>query len=176
MATLIGLAAPYNQEIEINGQRESIATTAFADIIDSQREVKAYVDHDPTKLLARRANSTLELFDRNDGLHVRIQLPSTQLGSDVQAMAESGLLSGMSIGFRLQGRRSEDDDALRTTDLSDFKAYARRGLPSGILDAIDLREVSILTGREPAYKSTYVKIATDERSLNMKMRYFELAT
>jgi len=74
---------------------------AFADTLRSGRDVLALVDHDPGRLLGRTKNSTLRLAEDQRGLSFSIDIPDTQIGRDVLAMAERGDLGGASFGFRV---------------------------------------------------------------------------
>ena len=65
------------------------------------RDVLALMDHQPDRLLARTSNGTLRLTETAEGLRFELDAPNTQLGHDAVAMAEAGLLGGVSIGFRV---------------------------------------------------------------------------
>ncbi len=97
-----------------------------------------WVDHNPTRLLARTRSGSLRLSEDAKGLAFAIDVPETRDGADVLALAERGDLGGMSFAFtvpaggeRWEGRRRE----LRT---------------------VELREISVVSGF-PAYDGTSVQ-------------------
>jgi HK97 family phage prohead protease len=96
-----GMAVPYNEASEdLGGFREMFKPDAFDETLKSSAEIRAGVEHDFGKKLARRSKGTLELDNRQDGLHVAITLPKTSVGSDAEEEVRAGLLDGMSIEFR----------------------------------------------------------------------------
>lgn len=96
--TLVGVAAVYNtpttRQRDFPGT-ETIARGAFDAVLD--QDVLALVDHDTTKLIGRTASGTLRLASRDDGLHISVDLPDTQVGHDVRTLVERGDLRGMSF-------------------------------------------------------------------------------
>lgn len=132
---LEGYAATFGTEARVADFTEMIAPGAFAAGLG--RDIVALVDHDRTRLLARTRSGTLELREDEKGLSFALQVPDTQHGRDVLALAERGDLGGMSFGFtvpaggeRWQGRKRE-------------------------LTKIDLREISVVSAW-PAYEGTSV--------------------
>lgn len=116
---LEGYAATFGGEARIGGNMiETIAPGAFGASLRSNQDVLALVDHDPARLLARTRSGTLRLSEDSRGLHFDLDLPDTQNGRDVLALAERNDLGGMSFGFiardeNIDGERRE----LRTVDL-----------------------------------------------------------
>lgn len=132
--TLEGYAAVFGVRAKIADFDETIRPGAF-DASLAQGDKLALVDHDPTKLLARTRNGSLKLAEDSRGLHFAIDLPHTQLASDILALAEARSLGGASFGFI--AKRDEWAGSLRT------------------LHAVDLREISIVSAW-PAYPETTV--------------------
>lgn len=86
-------------------------------------DVRALLDHDPSKLLGRQASGTLRLGEDETGGWYEVDLPDTTVGRDVARLLERGDLSGSSFGFRalMDGvRLDEDDDGLLVRTLSRF--------------------------------------------------------
>ncbi|MFV0303065.1 MAG: HK97 family phage prohead protease [Paracoccus sp. (in: a-proteobacteria)] len=134
---LIGYAATFNTETRIgDAWRESIAPGAFAASLASGRDVLALVDHDTTRVLGRTRSGSLRLSEDSRGLAFEIDLPDTQPGRDVLALAERGDLGGMSFGFIARDERRDG---------------ARRELR-----AVDLLEISVVSAW-PAYPETLVQ-------------------
>lgn len=134
---LEGYAAVFGSEARIADFTEVIAAGAFAASIGPGKDILALADHDPARLLARTKSGTLRLSEDAKGLAFSLDVPDTQAGHDVLALAERGDLGGMSFGFtvpkggeRWTGNRRE-------------------------LRAIDLKEVSVVSAW-PAYGDTTV--------------------
>jgi uncharacterized protein len=95
---LHGYAATFGTEARIGALRETIRPGAFKGSLKG-RDVVALVDHDNAKLLARTRSGSLRLQEDDKGLSFELDLPDTQAGRDVLALAERGDLGGMSFGF-----------------------------------------------------------------------------
>jgi len=139
--TLRGYAAVFNLLSEQLGNfRESIRPGAFTNTLAAGADVRALVDHDPSKILGRTVAGTLHLNQDSHGLLANIDLPNTSVGSDVYESVKRGDISQMSFGFKCI------KDAWPTRD--------RREL----LD-VALIDVSIVT--YPAYPQTSVAVRSD---------------
>ena len=128
---LEGYAALFGSEARIGKIRETIAPKAFGLSLASGRDVLALADHDPAKVLARTRSGTLRLSEDTRGLAFDLDVPGTNLGRDLLALAERGDLGGMSFGFRaVDEKRDGDTRQLRQVDLIEisivqaFPAYA----------------------------------------------------
>lgn len=136
---LEGYAAVWNTPARIGGFTESIRPGAFrATLATPGRDVLALVDHDPSRLLARTGSGTLRLAEDSRGLRFELDVPPTQLGNDVLALAERGDLGGASFGFRVP----PGGDAWPARDVRELRA-------------VELIEVSIVQAF-PAYAATTV--------------------
>jgi len=134
---LEGYAAVFDSPARIGGFTEIIKPGAFRATLEARADVLALVDHDPARLLARTASGTLRLAEDSRGLSFAIDVPDTQLGRDVLALAERRDLGGMSFSFR--------------TKAEGWPAADRRELR-----AVDLIEVSVVQAF-PAYSATSVQ-------------------
>jgi len=150
---LEGYAATFDTEARIADFTEVILPGAFAGSIEG-RDVLALMDHDSSKVLGRTKTGTLELREDEHGLVFSIEVPDTQAGRDVLALAERGDLGGMSFGFtvskngeRWNGRKRE-------------------------LSAVELHEVSVVSAW-PAYDKTTVNARNQTPKLNLAIRYME---
>lgn len=137
---LEGVAAPFNSPASVGTWTETIAPGAFSASLRAGRDVLALLDHDPTRLLARSSNGTLRLAETAAGLEFSLDVPSTTLGADALAMAEAGLLGGVSIGFRLASKTADVWPTPNTRTLL----------------AVDLIELSLIQAF-PAYSATSVQ-------------------
>lgn len=97
---LEGVAAPFSVPTKVGSFAETIAPGAFTATLSQRGDVLALLDHAPDKLLARVSNGSLRLQETAAGLEFSLDVPATTLGADALAMAEAGLLGGVSIGFR----------------------------------------------------------------------------
>jgi len=134
---LEGYAAVFGSEARIANFTETIAPGAFVDTLSGARDIVALVDHDATRLLARTKSGTLRLGEDHTGLTFALDVPETQAGRDVLALAERGDLGGMSFGFTVPkgGER--------------WQGHLRQ------LTRVDLREISVVSAW-PAYQDTTV--------------------
>lgn len=116
---LEGYAAIFDNEAEIGSSFiETIAQGAFAGSLRGNTDILALVDHDPSKMLARTKSGTLRLSEDTRGLAFDLDLPDTQAGRDVLALAERGDLGGMSFGFTaIDENRDGNRRELRVVDL-----------------------------------------------------------
>jgi len=135
---LEGWAATFGAEARIGTFTETIAPGAFAASLADGSDKLALVDHDPGKLLARTRSKTLRLTEDERGLSFSLDVPDTQLGRDVLALAERGDLGGMSFAFKVRPNGGERWSGDRRE-----------------LRAVDLAEVSIVLAW-PAYPDTSV--------------------
>ena len=133
---LEGHAAVFNSPAPIGDFTETIRAGAFRASLAGGRDVLALVDHDPARLLARTRSGTLRLHEDGRGLAFSLDVPDTQLGRDVLALAQRGDLGGCSFGFRVQ-------------------KDAWIGRTKRELQTVDLIEISIVHAH-PAYAQTSV--------------------
>jgi HK97 family phage prohead protease len=120
---LEGYAATFGAEARIGSFVETIASGAFAASLADGGDKLALVDHDPARVLARTRSGTLRLAEDSRGLSFSLDVPDTQAGRDVLALAERGDLGGMSFAFKVRpdgerwaGNRRE----LRSVDLAEI--------------------------------------------------------
>ncbi|WP_299821334.1 HK97 family phage prohead protease [uncultured Jannaschia sp.] len=142
---LEGYAAVFGAEARIGGGVvETIAPGAFRATLTANPDILALVDHDAARVLARTRSGTLRLSEDTRGLAFDLDVPDTQAGRDVLALAERGDLGGMSFGFTARDEARDGD---------------RRELR-----AVDLFEVSVVAAF-PAYASTVVTARSQAKPL-----------
>lgn len=132
---LTGYAALFGVEAKLGPIVETIAPGAFREVLAAKRDIVALQDHDAHKLLGRTASATLGLSEDAKGLAFDLDLPDTQAGRDVLALAERGDVGGMSFGFRPRANGESWSGERRT------------------LTNIDLVEISVVSAF-PAYPET----------------------
>lgn len=134
---LEGYAATFGTEARIAADfTETILPGAFSITLAARKDVLALVDHDTSKVLARTRSGTLRLAEDTRGLHFDLDVPATQAGNDVLALADRGDLGGASFAFLPIDERWDGD---------------RRELRS-----VDLKEISVVSAW-PAYDGTVVQ-------------------
>ncbi len=123
---LEGYAALFNSETRIGGEfTEVIVPGAFSATLSGSRDILALQDHDPTKVLARTRSGSLRLSEDSKGLAFELDLPDTQSGRDVLALAERGDLGGMSFGFTVKDQhRNGDRRELRAVELFEISVVS----------------------------------------------------
>lgn len=154
---LEGHAAVFDSPAPIGSFVETVKRGAFRSSLAAPgKDVLALVDHEPSRLLARTSSGTLRLSEDSKGLAFDLDLPETQLGRDVLALAQRGDLGGCSFGFRVT------DEAWPAAD--------RRELRS-----VDLVEISIVHAW-PAYAQTSVQARSRARApddVRQRRRFLE---
>src|SRR5206468_3119222 len=123
---------------------ERIDRGAFQAVLDAHPDVALLSGHDmgdPTSLLARTTNRTLDLSEDPKGLRVYATIAPTTRGGDLRTLIERGDITGMSFGFTVGDDEwtQEGGQTVRT-----IKSFA------------SLIEVSIVSF--PAYPSTDVSV------------------
>ena len=144
-----GYAATFGTDADLGGFRERIAPGAFRAALSG--DVLAMLDHDPGKVLGRTKSGTLRLTEDARGLAFSLDLPDTQAGRDVLALAERGDLGGMSFGFMVPEGGDEWRGNVRT------------------LKQVDLREISIVQAW-PSYPDTEIALRALLTSSDAKRR------
>ncbi|MDX9718435.1 MAG: HK97 family phage prohead protease [Thauera sp.] len=142
---LTGYAAVFGTETRMGSFTERIAPGAFSKSLASGRDILALLDHRADVLLGRTASGTLKLTEDAKGLRFDLELPDTQAGRDLVALAERGDLGGMSFGF------IAEDEA--------WTGNTRE------LRQVDLREVSVIQAF-PAYQQTEISLRNKPAELS----------
>ena len=154
---LEGYAALFGIEARVGTFTETIRAGAFTESL-SKPDIIALVDHDLARLLARTRSGSLRLYQDTRGLDFSLDVPETQAGRDVLAMAERGDVGGMSFGFNVPAGGDH------------WQGDARE------LRTIDLHEISVVMAW-PAYAGTVVNARALAQGgpwrLNLSRRYLE---
>lgn len=132
-----GYAATFSAEADLGAFRERIAPGAFRNALSG--DILALLDHDPGNVLGRTRSGTLRLTEDSRGLAFSLDLPDTQAGRDVLALAERNDLGGMSFGFTIPKGGESWSGETRT------------------LKTVDLKEISIVQAW-PAYPDTEIAL------------------
>jgi HK97 family phage prohead protease len=137
-----GYAVIFNSLSEdLGGFREVITPAAVDRSLAEGADIRALVNHDPSKVLGRTKSGTLKLSKDARGLLVDILPPDTTAGRDIIESVKRGDVSGMSFKFSV---------------LKD-EWRAENGTPIRSVTDMLIQEVSVVTF--PAYGATDVTIA-----------------
>lgn len=148
-STICGRAVVYNSmsnELRTTSGdtfREIILPGALSESLKSN-DILAFKEHDPAMLLGRSSAGTLRMMDKEDGLHVEIDVPDTSYGRDTLVSAERGDLNGFSFGF----------------NKPKTKNYSRAGAKIREIQSLNLREVSVVSS--PAYGETTLALRNED--------------
>ena len=84
---------------KIRGGYEAVERSAIDAVLD-RSDVRALVNHDPAKVLARQRAGTLKLATDESGLYFEIpNLPDTSYARDLRESVARGDIDGASFGF-----------------------------------------------------------------------------
>lgn len=135
VGTFSGWAARYNSPSLPLPFIERIAPGAFTRTLKSRNNIKMFVNHDDTLVLASTRAKTLRLEDRPEGLWVEADLPDVTYARDLRVLIERGDVHSMSFGFSSEEDTWSADGSERT------------------LESVRLHEVSVVTSTA-AYPAT----------------------
>jgi HK97 family phage prohead protease len=151
-----GLAIPFGTlSCDMGGWRERIAPAAFD--LDQLIDVLALVEHNPDKLLGRRASGTLQLCREAEGIGFTIRGGKTGLLRDTAEMVTRRDYPAMSFGMRIA---KEGGEAWERRELDGVSVRT-------VMRAI-LTDVSIVAN--PCYSSTSVRMCTGHGPLKRSRR------
>jgi len=140
-AVFSGYAAVFNSDSEPLPFVEQIRPGAFQRTLGARNNVKMFVNHDDTMVLASTRSGTLRLSEDGRGLRAEADLPDTTYARDLAVLLRSGVVDSMSFGFSVpRGGDEWSQDGQRR-----------------FLNEIRLHEVSVVTGF-PAYEATSATI------------------
>jgi HK97 family phage prohead protease len=153
--TFKGYAAVFDSDSEPLPFIERIQRGAFARTLKSRNNIRMYVNHNDSQLLASTRSGTLRLQEDSKGLLAEADLPMTTDGRNMSILLEQRIVDSMSFGFSVpRGGDTWSADGGRRT-----------------LTEVRLHEVSVVTG-QPAYAATSAsvrklaaRVAVDEVTL-----------
>lgn len=99
IGTVTGYAMRYGEPSLPLPFIERFEAGAFTRSLKSRNDIRLYVNHDDTKILASRRAGTLRLEDRAEGLWIEADLPDTTDGRDIRTLMGRGDVHEQSIGF-----------------------------------------------------------------------------
>ena len=90
-----GFAYRFGDQGFADGMKETIEPGAFRGLSDAM----LLLNHNP-ELPLGRAGKNMELRQTDKGLEFSAELPNTERGKEIYALAKAGILSGVSVGMR----------------------------------------------------------------------------
>lgn len=136
-----GYAAVFNSDSEPLPFIERIQPGAFRKSLRSKNNIRMYLNHDSSMLLATTRAKTLRLAEDERGLKVEADLPDTTVGRDLSTLIKRGDVDSMSFGFSVPARGDQWSDDGMVRELKEVRLY----------------EVSVVTGF-PAYQATSASV------------------
>ena len=136
-----GYAAVFNSDSEPLPFIERIVPGAFKRSLKSKNNIRMYLNHDSSMLLATTRAKTLRLAEDERGLKVEADLPDTTIGRDLSTLIKRGDVDSMSFGFSVPARGDSWSDDGMVRELKEVRLY----------------EVSVVTGF-PAYQATTASV------------------
>jgi len=136
-----GYAAVFNSDSEPLPFTERIMPGAFKKSLKSKNNVRMYLNHDSSMLLATTRAKTLRLNEDDRGLRVEADLPDTQVARDLATLMRRGDVDSMSFGFSVPAKGDNWSDDGMVRELREVRLY----------------EVSVVTGF-PAYAATSAQV------------------
>lgn len=114
--TLTGHAVVWDSIAELPHHYESMTRAAIDRALESDDDVKALFNHNPTMVLASTRAKTLRLETDSTGLRFEADLPDTSYARDLKELVARNDISAMSFGFlpgAYEWRRAPDGRQLR---------------------------------------------------------------
>ena len=99
---MTGYAAVFDRQSEdLGGFIETIARGAFTNVLASNPDVRALVNHNKSEILGRTKSGTLRLMEDGVGLRYEIDVPNTVTARSVVSASKRGDIDGSSFTFRV---------------------------------------------------------------------------
>lgn len=136
-----GYAAVFNSPSQPLPFTETVMPGAFKKSLNSRNNIRMYLNHDSSMLLATTRAGTLRLQEDSKGLLVDADLPPTTVGRDLSILMQRGDVDSMSFGFSVPRGGDKYSDDGTTRELKEVRLY----------------EVSVVTGF-PAYEATSASV------------------
>ena len=102
------------------GAVERIMPGAFDDVMSD--DVRGLFNHDPNFVLGRTKSGTMQIRERNDGLHYQIEASDSRQFQDVTAMMQRGDVDGSSFSFTIADEKwSRDEEGTEIREITAIK-------------------------------------------------------
>jgi hypothetical protein len=136
---------------------EMVESGVFRKALDKTENVNMTVDHDPNKVVASTKEG-LSLYEDNIGLHAEVVVTDPETVEN----ARNGKIKGWSFGM---------------TNVVDTLEERAGKLPLRHIKGMDLKHITLVVKRKPAYSATSVELRADEEeSLELRCEETEIIT
>ena len=155
-----GYAAVFNTESKVlSGFVETIAPTAFDEVLATNPDVIGCFNHDKNMLLGRTSNGTMTL--RNDGYGLRYEItpnPNTSVGRDVVEWVKDRTVVGSSFAFSIK------KDGTGDSWTTDSRGFRKR----------EVRSIAMLEDCGPVVRPAYASssVVVSRRAIEMALGDF----
>lgn len=148
IGTFSGYAMRYDQPSVPLPFKETFAPGSFTRSLKSRADIRLYVNHDETMVLASRRARTLRIEDRADGLWIEADLPDTTAGRDLRVLLERGDVHQQSVGFSaVRDQWSADGSERRVIEAKLFESSIVTGLAAYPQTTASVRNLRLLASR-----------------------------
>lgn len=121
---ITGYAAVYNSDsVDLGYFTEVIRPGAFRRAISEKQDVRALLDHDSGKIIARTKAGNLTLSEDENGLRVELAPIDTPDGKAALEWVRSGVVDGFSFGFETISDRWSTRDGKNYRELLDVNLF-----------------------------------------------------
>lgn len=121
---ITGYAAVYNSDsVDLGYFTEVIRPGAFRRAITEKQDVRALLDHDSGKIIARTKAGNLLLSEDETGLRVQLTPIDTPDGKAALEWVRSGVVDGFSFGFETLSDRWSTRDGQNYRELLDVNLF-----------------------------------------------------
>lgn len=103
--------------------REIIRPEAIDRTLREKTDVRALVDHDPSKILGRLSAGTLQLTKERRGVRAEIDPPNTSYARDLIVSVRRGDITGGSFSFRVITDQWHIENGEEIRDVLDMEVY-----------------------------------------------------
>lgn len=114
---------PYNKRSVNMGwageEYEVLSPGCFKKTLADKNEVRAFFNHDDSKVLGNTKSGTLVLTDTPEGLECRCELPNTSYANDLYEVIKRGDCRTMSFGMYIVKRTFEDKGDTTISTIND---------------------------------------------------------
>lgn len=159
---LAGHAAVFDVHAQMPGHWETLARSAFDEVLAADPDVKALFNHNPSLILGSTRAKTLRLETDDVGLAFEVDLPDTSYANDLRELVAREDVRGCSFGF-LPGAdrwsRAPDGGQLRThTSVRDLLDVSLVAYPAYDGTEVHLRSVDFAVLSRPSARQQMIRL------------------
>jgi uncharacterized protein len=172
--TIIGYATVFDEFTLLQdswGEKfyEQINRAAVINTLADDHEIFALKNHNWEKVIGR-TGANLKLENHERGLYFELDVPNTTLGKDMIEEVRGGLITGCSIGFRVNDQNWEEKDGkwFRTITDLELREITFTPIPAYSQTSVEVRSLTQLYPSKP-------KMQINQDELNERQAIFDEA-